>query len=70
VRRPASFSASAEPTNARHLDARRHVRHFGGYKDSGVGHQNVVDAILEYMQTKSAWVELPDEVQDPFILRV
>jgi acyl-CoA reductase-like NAD-dependent aldehyde dehydrogenase len=43
---------------------------FGGYKDSGVGRQNGSEAILEYLQTKSVWVELSDEVQDPFILRV
>lgn len=43
---------------------------FGGYKDSGIGRQNGIDAINEYTQTKSVWVELSDEVQDPFILRV
>jgi acyl-CoA reductase-like NAD-dependent aldehyde dehydrogenase len=43
---------------------------FGGYKESGLGRQNGMDAILEYVQTKSVWVELSEEVQDPFILRV
>jgi acyl-CoA reductase-like NAD-dependent aldehyde dehydrogenase len=43
---------------------------FGGYKESGIGRQNGSEAILEYVQTKSVWVELSDEVQDPFILRV
>jgi aldehyde dehydrogenase (NAD+) len=42
---------------------------FGGYKDSGIGRQNGVDAIREYVQTKSVWVELSEEVQDPFVLR-
>jgi acyl-CoA reductase-like NAD-dependent aldehyde dehydrogenase len=42
---------------------------FGGYKDSGVGRQNGSEAILEYVQTKSVWVELSAEAQDPFILR-
>ncbi|MDX6672284.1 MAG: hypothetical protein QOI91_2647 [Solirubrobacteraceae bacterium] len=42
---------------------------FGGYKESGVGRQNGIDAIREYVQTKSVWVELSDEVQDPFVLR-
>jgi acyl-CoA reductase-like NAD-dependent aldehyde dehydrogenase len=43
---------------------------FGGYKESGVGRQNGSEAILEYVQTKSVWVELSEDVQDPFILRV
>jgi acyl-CoA reductase-like NAD-dependent aldehyde dehydrogenase len=43
---------------------------FGGYKQSGIGRQNGQEAIREYLQTKSVWVELSDEVQDPFILRV
>ena len=42
---------------------------FGGYKESGIGRQNGVEAIREYVQTKSVWVELSDEVQDPFVLR-
>ena len=42
---------------------------FGGYKESGVGRQNGIDAIREYVQTKSIWVELSEEVQDPFVLR-
>jgi acyl-CoA reductase-like NAD-dependent aldehyde dehydrogenase len=43
---------------------------FGGYKESGIGRQNGSEAILEYVQTKSVWVELSVEAQDPFILRV
>jgi acyl-CoA reductase-like NAD-dependent aldehyde dehydrogenase len=43
---------------------------FGGYKGSGLGRQNGIEAIDEYLQTKSVWLELSDEVQDPFILRV
>jgi acyl-CoA reductase-like NAD-dependent aldehyde dehydrogenase len=43
---------------------------FGGYKESGVGRQNGSEAILEYLQTKSVWVETSPEVQDPFILKV
>lgn len=42
---------------------------FGGYKDSGIGRQNGIDAILQYTQTKSVWVELSEEVQDPFVIR-
>jgi acyl-CoA reductase-like NAD-dependent aldehyde dehydrogenase len=43
---------------------------FGGFKESGVGRQNGSEAILEYVQTKSVWIELSTEVQDPFILKV
>ena len=34
---------------------------FGGYKASGVGRANGVDAIEEYVQTKSVWCELSDQ---------
>jgi acyl-CoA reductase-like NAD-dependent aldehyde dehydrogenase len=34
----------------------------GGYKDSGVGRVNGMEAIYEYMQTKSVWCELADEI--------
>ena len=43
---------------------------FGGYKESGIGRANGVEAINEYLQTKSVWCELSDEVQDPFVLKV
>jgi aldehyde dehydrogenase (NAD+) len=43
---------------------------FGGYKDSGVGRANGAEAIAEYLQTKSVWCELGEEVQDPFVLRL
>ncbi len=43
---------------------------FGGYKESGRGRANGVDAVLEYLQTKSVWVELGEEIQDPFVLRI
>lgn len=42
---------------------------FGGYKESGVGRQNGIEAINEYLQTKSVWCELSEEIQDPFTLR-
>ena len=43
---------------------------FGGYKSSGLGRQNGIEAVHQYLQTKSVWVELGDEVQDPFIMKV
>ncbi len=42
---------------------------FGGYKASGLGRQNGIEAIDQYLQTKSVWCELSAEVQDPFVLR-
>ncbi|MDR5826301.1 aldehyde dehydrogenase [Caballeronia sp. LP006] len=43
---------------------------FGGYKASGIGRVNGAEAVEQYLQTKSIWCELGDEVQDPFILRL
>lgn len=42
---------------------------FGGYKDSGVGRSNGIEAILEYRQTKTVWCELSDAIHDPFVIR-
>jgi acyl-CoA reductase-like NAD-dependent aldehyde dehydrogenase len=42
---------------------------FGGYKDSGIGRQNGFDAVRQYLQTKSVWCELSEEIQDPFVLK-
>ncbi|ARC58628.1 Betaine aldehyde dehydrogenase [Frondihabitans sp. 762G35] len=39
---------------------------FGGFKDSGVGRENGVDAIDEYLETKSIYVELTGQTRDPF----
>jgi acyl-CoA reductase-like NAD-dependent aldehyde dehydrogenase len=43
---------------------------FGGYKASGAGRMNGMEAVDEFLQTKSVWCELSDDVQDPFVLRV
>lgn len=43
---------------------------FGGYKDSGIGRVNGVEAIDQFLQTKCVWCELSDEIQDPFVLKV
>lgn len=42
---------------------------FGGYKASGLGRQNGIEAIDAYLQTKSIWCELSADVQDPFVMR-
>jgi len=43
---------------------------FGGYKDSGIGRENGIESLDEYLQTKSVWCELSEEVSDPFVLKV
>jgi len=43
---------------------------FGGYKDSGIGRVNGIEAVDQFLQTKSVWCELSDEIQDPFVLKV
>lgn len=42
---------------------------FGGYKQSGIGRQNGIEAMDAYLQTKSVWCELGEEVQNPFVMR-
>ena len=41
---------------------------FGGYKDSGLGRENGAEGLEEYLQTKTVWVDLSGEVDDPFKL--
>lgn len=40
----------------------------GGFKDSGIGREKGVDAIEEYLQPKSVWINTKDSVSDPFKL--
>ncbi|WP_260858588.1 aldehyde dehydrogenase [Paraburkholderia sp. BCC1885] len=42
---------------------------FGGYKRSGLGRENGIDAIREYLQTKSVWISTAQETPDPFVIR-
>ncbi len=42
---------------------------FGGYKDSGIGRENGMDAIHEYLQVKSVWINAGAATGNPFILR-
>jgi aldehyde dehydrogenase (NAD+) len=42
---------------------------FGGYKASGLGRENGIDAIREYLQTKSVWFYTGDPVSNPYIRR-
>jgi aldehyde dehydrogenase (NAD+) len=43
---------------------------FGGYKESGFGRVNGAEAIDAFLQTKSVWCELSDEVSDPFVMKI
>jgi acyl-CoA reductase-like NAD-dependent aldehyde dehydrogenase len=42
---------------------------FGGYKRSGIGRENGMEAIREYLQTKSVWLDINENVPDPFVMR-
>ncbi len=42
---------------------------FGGYKRSGIGRENGQAAMAEYLQTKSVWINLAEDVPNPFVLR-
>jgi (Z)-2-((N-methylformamido)methylene)-5-hydroxybutyrolactone dehydrogenase len=42
---------------------------FGGYKDSGMGRENGMDAIREYLQVKSVWINSGAASGNPFVLR-
>jgi aldehyde dehydrogenase (NAD+) len=39
---------------------------FGGYGESGIGRENGIDAIYEYTETKSVWIDTGNEITDPF----
>jgi acyl-CoA reductase-like NAD-dependent aldehyde dehydrogenase len=41
---------------------------FGGFKASGMGRENGLDALEEYTETKTVWVELSGATRDPFKL--
>jgi aldehyde dehydrogenase (NAD+) len=41
---------------------------FGGLGASGIGRENGIEALNEYTETKSVWVELTGGTRDPFQL--
>jgi acyl-CoA reductase-like NAD-dependent aldehyde dehydrogenase len=42
---------------------------FGGYKRSGIGREGGMEAIHEYLQTKSVWIDIEGKTPNPFGLR-
>jgi len=42
---------------------------FGGYKDSGLGRENGIDAMREYLQVKSVWINTGAATANPFVMR-
>ncbi len=42
---------------------------FGGYKDSGMGRENGAQAIRDYLQTKSVWINMGAGTANPFVMR-
>ncbi len=42
---------------------------FGGYKRSGLGKENGVDQIKEYMDVKTVWIDMNEEFPSPFAMR-
>ncbi|MBS4670068.1 aldehyde dehydrogenase family protein, partial [Klebsiella pneumoniae] len=41
----------------------------GGYKHSGIGRENGLDSIQNYLQTKSVMIGTAEDVVDPFVMR-
>jgi len=42
---------------------------FGGYKRSGIGRESGAEAIREYLQTKSVWIDIAGNAPSPFVMR-
>jgi aldehyde dehydrogenase (NAD+) len=42
---------------------------FGGYKDSGIARENGAQAIYEYLQLKSVWINTGAPTGNPFVMR-
>ena len=41
---------------------------FGGYKRSGIGRESGIDAIRQYLQTKSVWIDVSGQTRNPFVM--
>ena len=40
---------------------------FGGFKDSGMGREGGIEAVKEYLETKSVWITTDLQMPDPFV---
>ena len=43
---------------------------FGGYKSSGIGRENGIEALKEFTQVKSVWIETEPTAGDPFSIKL
>ena len=43
-----------------------HAVPFGGYRESGIGRENGLEAINEYTELKSVWLHIGGEMADLF----
>jgi aldehyde dehydrogenase (NAD+)/betaine-aldehyde dehydrogenase len=41
---------------------------FGGYKKSGIGRENGIEGIREFLQTKAVWLSTAEEIANPFVI--
>ncbi|WP_229910981.1 aldehyde dehydrogenase family protein [Streptomyces aurantiogriseus] len=42
---------------------------FGGFKDSGIGHENGIVALTSYLEDKTVWINTGAPAGNPFVLR-
>ena len=42
---------------------------FGGYKRSGLGRENGMEAIDAFLQTKSVWLSTAETIPNPFVIK-
>jgi (Z)-2-((N-methylformamido)methylene)-5-hydroxybutyrolactone dehydrogenase len=42
---------------------------FGGYKRSGIGRESGIEAVREFLQTKSVWIATETSTANPFVIR-
>jgi acyl-CoA reductase-like NAD-dependent aldehyde dehydrogenase len=43
---------------------------FGGFKNSGIGHENGIDAVKDFTRLKAVWIETEPSAGDPFAIKL